>query len=270
MPNAAIGRRPMMLVDADGLAGLVVDEVDLRQAEQDGLSVAHLELGLDRGADHLLRRDAVDLLGPGAHELDAATGDDEGLEAVGAQIGQQLQHRLVDELGVGPVEADGRARSRSSREAIFANSSVVMPACVAAISSIRPFSPEAASACMSPSSTALKGCVVVQFGLLWRQRLHTVEDEGELDIHRLLDPQRAVVVERGDALVGRHEVGPALRGDARDEVSDGFLRRAVVPGRQRVGLRRGMRAQTASPSQVKRSATCVVQSTHDQPSVRAR
>ena len=76
-----------------------------------GPAVAHLEPRLDRRADHLLGRDAVDLLGPRPHELDAAAGDDEGLEAVGAQIGEQLQHRLVDQLGVGPLES-GVARGR--------------------------------------------------------------------------------------------------------------------------------------------------------------
>ena len=36
-----------LLVDPDRLAGAVVDEVDLRQAEQDGFAVAALELGDD-------------------------------------------------------------------------------------------------------------------------------------------------------------------------------------------------------------------------------
>ena len=58
--------------------------------------------------------------------------------------------------------------------------------------------------------------VVIQHRLEWllgfpirilrRQHLDAIEDEGELDIHRLLDPQRAVVVERGDALLGRNEI----------------------------------------------------------------
>ena len=59
---------------------------------------------LTPAADDLLGRDAVDPLGPRPHELDAAAGDDERLEAVGAQVGEQLQHRLVDQLGVGPLE----------------------------------------------------------------------------------------------------------------------------------------------------------------------
>ena len=55
-------------------------------------------------------------------------------------------------------------------------------------------------------------------GVLRRQRLDAIEDEGELDIHRLLDPQRPVIVECGDALIRRHEVRSALRGDPRDEL----------------------------------------------------
>ena len=49
-------------------------------------------------ADDLLRRNAVDGLGEVPHELDAAAGDDIGREAVLAQIGQQFEHRLIDEL----------------------------------------------------------------------------------------------------------------------------------------------------------------------------
>ena len=63
-------------------------------------------------------------------------------------------------------------------------------------------------ACMSPSSTAWNGCVVLPFRMLRRQRLHAIEDERQLDVHRLFDPQRAVVVERRDALIRRHEVRP--------------------------------------------------------------
>ena len=37
-------------------------------------------------------------------------------------------------------------------------------------------------------------------GMLRRERLHAVEREEQLEIHRLLAPERAVVIERGDAL----------------------------------------------------------------------
>ena len=65
-----------VLVDADGFAGLVVIEVQLRQPHEDGLAIAHFKLRLDAAADDLFRRDAIGLLRPHAHELDAAAGDD--------------------------------------------------------------------------------------------------------------------------------------------------------------------------------------------------
>src|SRR5260221_2715716 len=91
-------------LDAEGFALLVVDEIHRGQLHDDGLAFAHLELLLARAADDLLGRNAVDLLGEGADELHAAAGDDEGLEAVRAQIGEQLEHRLIGEVGVGPLE----------------------------------------------------------------------------------------------------------------------------------------------------------------------
>ena len=129
---------------------------------------------------------------------------------------------------------------------IFSNSAVVMPACVTAMISTNPFSPEAASAFMSPSSTAANGCLVFHSGCIGASDLHAVEREGQLHIHRLLDPERAVIVEGRDALLDRHEVRPALRRDACDEIEDRSLGRALVPGRQRIALRlrhRGGRAE---------------------------
>ncbi len=62
-------------------------------------------------------------------------------------------------------------------------------------------------------------------------RSQPLQDEPELDRHWLLAPQRAVVVERGDAVLDRHEVR-AIGADALDEVHDGRARRRVVPRRE--------------------------------------
>ena len=70
-----------------------------------------------------------------------------------------------------------------------------------------------------------------------RKDFDAIEHEGQLHIHRLLDPKRAVIVERRDALLNRYEVRPALRRDARDKVEDRRLGRPLVPGRQRIALR---------------------------------
>ena len=71
-----------VLVDADGLVGLVIIEVQFRQTHEHRLAIAHFKLRLDAAADDLFRRDAINLFRPRAHELDAAAGDDEVLEAV--------------------------------------------------------------------------------------------------------------------------------------------------------------------------------------------
>ena len=95
-------------MDGNRLAFLIVVEVELGQTNQNRRAVAQLELLLDAAANHLLRWDAIDFLGPRTHELDAAAGHDEGLETVRAQIGENFEHRLIDHLGVG---AFGRGMS---------------------------------------------------------------------------------------------------------------------------------------------------------------
>src|SRR5579862_8535828 len=71
--------------------------------------------------------------------------------------------------------------------------------------------------------------------MLWRERLHAVENEEELHGQRLLAPERAVVVEGGDAFRHRHKVRRAFLGHLLDEGDDGLLRLAVVPRGKRVG-----------------------------------
>ena len=100
------------------------------------------------------------------------------------------------------------------------------------ISSTMPCSPDSASVFMSPSSTALNGCLSFHSGCAGAMRLDAVEREGELDVHRLFAPQRAVVVEGGDALVGGTKSGPPCVVTRSTNSYDRGLGRAVVPGRQ--------------------------------------
>src|SRR6185436_4117010 len=81
------------------------------------------------------------------------------------------------------------------------------------------------------------------FRMLVGSGLHAVDGESELGVDRLLDPQRAVIVDGGDAFGRRHIVWPAVLGHRRDEVENGFLGRSVVPRWEGVGaLWLGMRA----------------------------
>src|SRR5262245_28974045 len=81
-----------MHLDADGLALPVVNEVDFRQTHKYRLPVLQLELCPDAGANHLLRRDAINPFAEDAHELDPAGGNDERLKSVRAQVGEQFEH----------------------------------------------------------------------------------------------------------------------------------------------------------------------------------
>ena len=78
----------------------------------------------------------------------------------------------------------------------------------------------------SCSRKALKGWRSFIDGSASASSLQPGQREEHLHLHRLLAPQRAVVVEGGDALGGRHEVGAALLRHARDEVED---RRLAAP-----------------------------------------
>ena len=220
-------------IDGLRLARTVIDEEHLGLFDQRRACVPHLKLGDAGGADHLLGRDAVGLVGEIAHELDPAAGRDEGLEAVGAQIVEQLQHRLIDQVGVKHLEArmlggldplfdrlveidGGHAGMRGGHDlqhALLAHGG---------------------DGFHVAGKHRLEWFLVLPFRMLVGLLLHLVDGEHELVVDRLLDPQRAVIVERGDALGRRHVIGPALLGHPRDEIDDRLLGRPVVPGRQRI------------------------------------
>ena len=84
-------------------------------------------------------------------------------------------------------------------------------------------------------------------GMLSCQGLYAVEREGKLEVHRLLGPQRAVVVEHGDACGWRHVVGASVRRHPRDEGREGLPGGPVVPGRKGLSRRRrsGRRRRSA-------------------------
>ena len=224
-----------MLVDADRLVGLVVIEVQLRQTHEDRLAIAHFKLRRDAAADDLFRRDAVNLLRPRAHELDAAAGNDEVLETIGSQVGEQFEHRLINHFrielagfrvlcGRNPILHDlfelhrGHARMRGHEE----------------------FQDHFVAACERSFQIALKQRCErffrFPFGMQRCERLHAVECEIQLNGHRLLAPERAVVVERGDAFRHRHEVRRVRLGHFLDKGDDGLFGLAVVPRRKRVIL----------------------------------
>src|SRR6185295_11964278 len=87
-------------LNAEWLTVLVVDEIHGRELDEHRLAVAQLEFLLARAADDLLGRNAIDALGERANELHAAPRHDERLEAIDTQVGEQLEHRLIHQLGI--------------------------------------------------------------------------------------------------------------------------------------------------------------------------
>jgi hypothetical protein len=229
-------------LDADGLALLVVDEADLGQLAELRLAVLHLERELAVGADDLLGRDPVDLLGPRPHELDAPAGDDVGLEPVGSKVREQFEHRLVHHLRVRPsgpgVSRLGDPVGHRLAELLGRHAGVRRRHHLE-----DPLLAARQSGLQVPFQQGGEGLARLPLGMARRECLDPVDGERELDVHRLLDPERAVVVERGDPLGGRHEVGRSVPGDSVDEGKDGLPGGRVVPRRQRRGRVEGRSRQ---------------------------
>ena len=83
-----------VLIDNDGFAGFVVDEVEFGCLDDDGFAVADFVFRLDAGADDLLGRNALGFLGEDAKEVDAASGNDGFL-----RCGVVLRRQWVGEGG---------------------------------------------------------------------------------------------------------------------------------------------------------------------------
>jgi hypothetical protein len=75
----------------------------------------------------------------------------------------------------------------------------------------------------------LEWLLVRPFRMLIGQRLHPIQCKGKLHIHRLLAPQRAVVVEGRDALRRRDKIRRAFAANRSDEAQDRLLGRTIVP-----------------------------------------
>ena len=76
----------------------------------------------------------------------------------------------------------------------------------------------------------LVGLLLLPLGVTRGERGDAVEGKEALTVVRLLDPERAVVVERGDAVSRRHELVAALLRHRSDEVEDCLLVGAIAPG----------------------------------------
>jgi hypothetical protein len=126
---------------------------------------------------------------------------------------------------------------------VLAKASVVIPEWVAAMISRISFCPDAASGPVVLDHR-LERLGVLPVRVLRRYRLHTVECELNLEVDRLLGPERTVVVEDRDAFGRWYMLRPALACHPPDEIDDDPFGAAVVPGRKRI-QRLGMNCRSA-------------------------
>src|ERR1700691_1040583 len=83
----------------------------------------------------------------------------------------------------------------------------------------------------------------VPFWMLGGELAHPVECESSLRVEGMLDPERSILIEGGDAILGLDVVGIRLVGHFLNEGNDRLLRPPVVPGRKRRGLSVGLDSQ---------------------------
>ncbi len=198
-----------------------------------------------RAADHLVARDAVQLLGERAHEVNAASRHDERAVPVRAQVCQHLQHRPV-----GHVEVAAAGPRMPGRRQPCAHGPTELVGGHAAVGRgdqrrDAPFALRRNRTHVSAQDRRerLGGCPLRVRAL---HRPHAVDDEGQLHVGGLLGPQRAVVVEDRDALAPGEEVRARWIRGSRDERLDGRAGGPVLPRRQgRVLRARGLAASAA-------------------------
>ena len=221
-------------VDAFGFATVVVVEQQLGVLGQERFAILVIAIcRAAHGADDLFRRDAIGLLGIHAHEILAAAGADVSLVAVRSKILQHLLHRLVGQFVVRLVPARvfgfgeplfhlglelfrGHARERGHQDFF------------------KVWHGEFPDGLAVAGNDGLERLNVFQFRFFFHERTDPVKAIHHLGIHRMLDPERAVLVERGDAFLGRDKIRAAGFRGRFDKVHDGLFRRAVVPRGKRV------------------------------------
>src|SRR5262245_56224162 len=75
---------------------------------------------------------------------------------------------------------------------------------------------------------------VPPLGMLWQERFDSIPHEQDLEINRLLRPERTVVIERRDSLFWPNEIRRAFLCYPLNKLDDRFPGCSLVPRRQRI------------------------------------
>ena len=219
LPAARSGRRPMRLQMRTGFCGPSSRTSASGLAHDRAAVVVARVVERGRAPDHTLARDAVQLLADRPHEVAAAARGDVVREPVRLQVAQAARPSARTRTRDSPRPsvgccADAQERVRLRLEVVDADSRVRGEHAAEERAHVRVVAgvvlghaprPARRSRARTPPSTA----AVAQLGIRLGHLGEPAQDEVGLDRQRLLAPQRAVVVEDGDALLGRH-VRPAV------------------------------------------------------------
>ncbi len=204
-------------------------------------------------ADHLLGRDAVNALRIDAHEILPAAGDDVRAVADAAKIFEKLDLRRIDEFGVRPLPAR-IARFRDPFGDLVAERVDVHAGQGRGGDLDQRLEAQLRDRFAIPRQHGAERLDLGKLGLRLHQRRHAIEAIDELRIDRMLDPQRAVLVEGRDPLRKRHEAWACGVSRRMDEFDDRILRRPGIPRGQGIvfGVRPPGEAERSRPAEHKR------------------
>jgi hypothetical protein len=186
-----------------GAALVGLAELGDRAAHEGAAGLVATELVADQRADDHARLDAVQRAAELTDELGAAARDDADGEIGRAQLGEQLEHRLVDDPahrnseGPVPISADELVdRGAEARRGLAVEQRRQRPRHVGQAN----LADRGLVAAQDLRELRTAGQRLVLLGSLPER----VDEEVELHVGGLLAPHRAVVVDVRDALVGRH------------------------------------------------------------------
>jgi hypothetical protein len=150
------------------------------------------------------------------------------METFAAQVLQQLDHGLVDEFGIGPLESGVSGTVEPGRH----DASELL----GTHAGMRGHD-ELGDALLTrgdqrlqvPGQHGGERSLRLPFWVLRRQGVYAIEGERELGVHGLLDPKRAVVIEHRDPLRLGHEARATFASGGRDEIENCPFRSALDP-----------------------------------------
>ena len=213
------------------------------------------KLAEGKGANHLLGRDAIHLLGHHPHKIDAAAGDNPGLEAIIPQIPQQLLHRQITELIVVAAKTGILAAVDPASDPLGK-----LGGGHAAVGQSHQLGEPLLPRFGHGLEVVVQHCRDDGVGLPLRvfrcQTLDLVHRKLQLIGHGRFRPEGAVIVKHHMALLWRNKSRLPLIGGIGHPAGNRLLGRRVIPGREGIALASLYRKDAAQQQKRGESIQC--------------